>query len=138
MSWLPLALLTALLYGAHNAFSRAATKGISNELGAIVVQATAALCVLGYALARSKPMTADGRGIGWAVVAGVVVAVGTVLYFSLLRRGAGLSAMGPVVLAGTTVVTAAAGFVFFGERASASRIVGVGLAIAAIVLLSRE
>ena len=138
MSWLPVALVTALLYGAQNAMSRAATKGLSSELGAIVLQATAALAVLGYSLVRGKSLHGDGRSIAWAVGAGVAISAGTVLFYSLLRRGAGLSAMGPVVLAGTAVVTAVSGLVFFHEKLSPSRGIGLVLATAAIVLLSRE
>ena len=45
MSWLPLALFTALLFGLQNAFARAATKGVSDELGTIVLEGVAALVV---------------------------------------------------------------------------------------------
>jgi hypothetical protein len=48
----------------QNAFARAASKGISDELGTIVLEATAALAVLGYALTRSRPMQGDARSVG--------------------------------------------------------------------------
>ena len=138
MNWLPLALLAAALYGAQNAFARAATNGMSNEMGAIVLEATAAVGVLGYAITRHRSMNADGRSLGWAIAAGLAVAAGNLAYFALLRKGAGLSAMGPVVLAGSAIVTAVAGFLWFDEKLSASRIVGLLLACGGIALLSRK
>lgn len=138
MNWLPLALLTALLFGLQNAFARAASKGVTDELGTIVLEATAAACVLGYALSRARPLNGDGRSIGWAVAAGVAVAAGNVAYFALLRRGAGLATMGPVVLAGATIVTAIAGVVAFGERVTALRGLGLALAASGIVLLAQK
>ena len=138
MSWLPLALLTALLYGLENAFARAATKGVSDELGSLVLLGAAAIAVLGYALAAARPMNGDVRSIGWAIAAGIAVAAGNVAYFMLLRRGAGLATMGPIVIAGAAVVTAIAGIVAFGEKLTLGRVIGLALAVSGIALLARK
>jgi uncharacterized membrane protein len=82
-------------------------------------------------------MAGDARSVGWAIAAGLAIAAGTVGYFALLRRGAGLSTMGPVVLAGTAIVTAIAGVVAFGEKLSMVRGIGLALAAAGIALLTR-
>jgi uncharacterized membrane protein len=136
--WLGLALLAAFLYGVHNAFARAASKGISEELGTIILEATSAIAVLAWVVVRARPLRADVRSVGWAIAAGVAVAGGSVLYFIRLRRGAGLSAMSPVVLAGTTVVTALAGVLAFGEKLSGLRVLGLALVVLGIVLLARK
>ena len=137
-AWLPLALVTALFYGLHNAFSRAASKSLSDEIGAIVVQLTAAVGVFAFAVATTKPVRIDGRSLGWAMAAGLAVGIASVLYFSLLRRGTSLSMMGPVVLVASTLLTALAGFTAFGEKVSALRLLGLVLSAGGIVLLSRK
>jgi bacterial/archaeal transporter family protein len=137
-AWLPLALVAAFLYGLHNAFSRAASKSLSDELGVIVIQVTAALGVFLFVFAGARPVRIEGRSLGWAMAAGLAVGFASVLYFALLRKGAGLSMMGPVVLAGTTVVTTLAGFIFFGEKVTVFRIAGLVLATGGIFLLSKK
>ena len=126
--WLPLALLCALVLGAHNGLARAATDGTTNEMGALVVEVSGAIAILLYAIAGSKRLAGDARSIGFAVGSGVLAAVGNILYFVLLRRGAGLAAMGPVVLAGTAVVTALSGYALFGEKLTPLRAAGLALA----------
>ena len=137
-AWLPLALVASLFFGLHNAFSRAASKGVSDELGVIAVQVTAAVAVFFYSFAAARPVRIEGRSLGWAMAAGLAVGFASVLYFMLLRKGGGLSMMGPVVLAGTTIVTTLAGFIAFGEKVTALRIVGLLLATGGIALLSRK
>ncbi len=137
-SWLPLALVSALFYGLHNAFSRAASRGISEELGVIAVQVTAAVAVFIYSFAAARPVRIEGRSLGWAMAGGLSVGLASVIYFALLRKGATLSTMGPVVLAGTTIVTTLAGVIAFGEKVTALRIVGLLLATGGIALLSRR
>jgi bacterial/archaeal transporter family protein len=137
-AWLPLALVASALFGLHNAFSRAASKSISEELGVIVIQITAALGVFLFTFAGARPVRVEGKSVGWAMAAGLAVGIASVLYFALLRKGASLSTMGPIVLAGTTIVTTLAGFIAFHEKVTALRIVGLALSVGGIVLLSKK
>jgi uncharacterized membrane protein len=139
-NWFWLAVVAACLYGLHQVFTRMAANRIGDGVGGFIVEASAAVSILGY-LAYLKatqqwtqPVTS--AGITWSLLAGVCVGAGTIAFFLLFQRGGPLSAV-PMVLAGGAAIMAAVGFIAFREPVTRERVIGIGLSIAGLYLLRK-
>jgi len=139
--WTWYALGAALLYALHQIFTKLAAERISDGLGALIVETSAALTIALYLLAvwtsANWRQSATAEGALYSVVTGVCVGVGTILFFLLFQAGGPLSAV-PAILAGGAALMALAAIVFFGEEPSTARLLSIGLAIAALYLLMRS
>ena len=139
-TWSWLAVLAAVLYGLHQVFTRLAADRIGDGVGGFIVEASAAVSILGY-LAYLKatqhwaqPIT--NAGIAWSLLAGVCVGAGTIAFFLLFQRGGPWSAV-PMVLAGGAAIMAAVGFIAFREPVTRARVIGIVLSIAGLYLLRK-
>ncbi len=138
--WFWYAVVAAVLYGAHQIFTRLASDRIGDGIGGFVVEATAALTILCYLLALrlsgrwNQPFSS--AGFWYSVLTGLCVGAGTVAFFLLFQRGGPLSAV-PAILAGGAAMMAVAGIFFFHEPVSWQRLLGVVLALAGLFLLRR-
>ena len=139
-SWFWYAVAAAVLYGAHQIFTRLAADRIGEGLGGFVVEATAAASILLYLaflwLISGWDQKSSGEGIFYSVLTGVCVGAGTIAFFLLFQKGGPLSAV-PIILAVGAAMMAIAGIVFFREPASWPRLTGIGLAIIGLLLLRR-
>ena len=137
-SWFPIALAAAVLYGAHQVFTRLAADRIGDGLGGFVVEVSAALTILAYLAFLWSSGRWDQKltaaGVGYSVLTGLCVGAGTIAFFLLFQRGGPLSAV-PVILAIGAALMALAGFTLFGEVVTWQRVLGIALAIAGLVLL---
>jgi transporter family protein len=139
-NWFWLAVVAAILYGLHQVFTRLAAERIGDGVGGFIVEASAALSILGYlAYLRvtqhwTQPVTS--AGITWSLLAGVCVGAGTIAFFLLFQRGGPLSAV-PMVLAGGAAIMAAVGFIAFREPVTRERVIGIVLSIAGLYLLRK-
>jgi bacterial/archaeal transporter family protein len=139
-AWFWYAVAAAVLYGAHQIFTRVAAERIGDGLGGLIVEATAALSILLYLAI----LWFGGRwnqkfsvaGFNYSVLTGICVGAGTIAFFLLFQRGGPLSAV-PAILAGGAAIMAIAGILFFRESPSWQRLLGVTLAIAGLFLLRR-
>jgi bacterial/archaeal transporter family protein len=138
--WFGYAIAAAVLYGAHQIFTRLAAEHIGEGLGGFVVESIAALTILAYlAVLRTAGAAAQPfswTGFNYSVLTGICVGAGTIAFFVLFQRGGPLSAV-PAILAGGAAIMAIAGVAFFGEAVSWQRALGVVLAIAGLMLLRR-
>jgi transporter family protein len=136
--WFSYALVAAILYGAHQIFTRLASEHIGDGLGGFVVEATAALSILLYLgvlyLTGRYEQKFSSPGFWYSVLTGICVGAGTVAFFLLFQKGGPLSAV-PVILAGGAAIMAVAGILFFREPASWQRLLGILLAISGLFLL---
>ncbi len=136
--WFWYAVVAAVLYGAHQIFTRLASDHIGDGLGGFVVEATAAfsillyLCFLYFSGRWNQKFSSEG--FWYSALTGVCVGAGTIAFFLLFQRGGPLSSV-PVILAGGAAIMAIAGIFFFHEPASITRIVGILLALAGLFLL---
>jgi bacterial/archaeal transporter family protein len=139
-AWFWYAVAAAILYGAHQIFTKLAADRIGEGLGGFVVEATAALSILVYLaflwLANRWNQQSSAQGIFYSVLTGFCVGVGTIVFFLLFQKGGPLSAV-PAILAGGAAIMAMAGFLFFRESPSWQRLLGVVLAIAGLFLLRK-
>lgn len=138
--WLVYAAAAALLYGLHQVFTKLAANRIGDGIGALVVEATAALAILVYlAFLRfsghwSQPVTLSG--LAWSVLTGVCVGIGTIAFFLLFQRGGPLSAV-PGILAVGSALMACVGVLVFREGVTFSRLLGIALSVCGLYLLRK-
>jgi transporter family protein len=139
-AWFWYAVIAAVLYGAHQIFTRMAADHIGEGLGGFVVEATAALSILSYLaflwLANRWDQKSSLNGILYSVLTGICVGAGTIAFFLLFQRGGPLSSV-PAILAGGAAIMAVAGILFFREPPSWQRIVGIAFALIGLFLLSK-
>ena len=139
-AWFFYAVGAAVLYGAHQIFTKLAAEKISDGLGGLVVEGSAALTILIYLawlrFGGTWNQTSSSPGVFWSVLTGICVGVGTIFFFVLFQKGGPLSAV-PMVLAGGAALMAVAGIFFFREAASWQRILGIVLALTGLVLLKK-
>jgi transporter family protein len=138
--WFWYAVLAAVLYGAHQIFTRLAAPHIGDGIGGFVVEGIATLTILGYLgllwFSGRWEQKISWVGFNYSALTGICVGAGTVAFFLLFQRGGPLSAV-PAILAGGAAIMAVAGVVFFQEPASWQRMLGIVLAITGLFLLRR-
>jgi transporter family protein len=139
-TWFWYAVGAAVLYGAHQIFTKLAADHISDGLGGFVVEGSAALTILVY-LAFLKfggnwNQTFTPPGVYYSVLTGICVGVGTIFFFLLFQKGGPLSAV-PMILAGGAAIMAVAGIFFFKETPSVARMAGIVFAIVGLFLLRK-
>jgi transporter family protein len=139
-TWFWYAFAAAILYGAHQIFTRLASEHIGDGLGGFVVEGVAALTILLYLgflwSTRRWNQKFSMVGFNYSALTGICVGAGTVAFFLLFQRGGPLSAV-PAILAGGAAIMAVAGIAFFQEPASWQRLLGITLSIAGLFLLRR-
>ena len=138
--WFLYAVVAAILYGAHQIFTRLASAHIGDGLGGVVVEGVATLSILVYLgflyFTSGWNQKFSSEGFYYSALTGICVGAGTVAFFLLFQRGGPLSSV-PVILAGGAAIMAIAGIVFFREPASWQRLLGIALSIAGLFLLRR-
>ena len=139
-AWFWYAVVAAVLYGAHQIFTRLAAEHIGEGLGGFVVEASAALSILLYLailwFGGRWNQRFSAAGFNYSLLTGVCVGAGTIAFFLLFQRGGPLSAV-PGILAGGAAIMAITGILFFREAPSWQRIIGVAFAIIGLFLLRK-
>ena len=139
-AWFWYAVLAAVLYGAHQIFTRLASERIGEGLGGFIVEASAALSILMYLAI----LWFGGRwnqkfsvtGVSYSLLTGICVGTGTIAFFLLFQKGGPLSSV-PAILAGGAAIMAIAGILFFREAPSWQRLLGIVFAIVGLFLLRK-
>jgi bacterial/archaeal transporter family protein len=139
-AWFWYAVIAAVLYGAHQIFTRLAAERIGEGLGGFVVEASAAVSILLYLaflwLSGTWNQKFSVSGFNYSLLTGVCVGAGTIAFFLLFQRGGPLSAV-PAILAGGAAIMAIAGILFFREAPSWQRLLGIMFAIVGLFLLRK-
>lgn len=139
-NWFWYAVAAAVLYAAHQIFTKLSADKIGDGLGSFVVEATAALTILGYLIYLKTvgpwQQNFSSSGVGYSVLTGICVGAGTIVFFLLFQKGGPLSAV-PMILAGGAAIMATAGILFFKEPVSIPRLLGVVFSIAGLLLLRK-
>jgi transporter family protein len=139
-AWFWYAVLAAVLYGAHQIFTRLAAERIGDGLGGFIVEASAALSILIYLgilwLSGRWSQKFSGAGFSYSLLTGICVGAGTIAFFLLFQKGGPLSAV-PAILAGGAAIMVIAGILFFHEGLSWERLLGIALSVAGLFLLRK-
>jgi len=138
--WFWYAVAAAVLYGAHQIFTRLASDHIGDGIGGFVVETTAALSILLYPaflwLSGRWNQKFSAEGFNYSALTGICVGAGTIAFFLLFQKGGPLSSV-PAILAGGAAIMAVAGILFFHEAPSWQRLTGITLAIPGLFLLRK-
>lgn len=134
MNWLFLTFAAMLLWGFWGFFSKLATSFI-RDVDAAIYQAigTVTVTLIAAFFVRFQPKGTP-NGILYAVLSGASAALATFFFFSAITRGRGsvvvsMTALYPLVILALSVI-------FLHEAVTLKQLLGVGLALGAIVLLS--
>ncbi len=137
-SWVLYAIGAAILYAAHQIFTKMAADRISDGLGGFVVEATAAATILIYLAALrisgNWNQSFTGAGATYAALTGFCVGIGTIFFFLLFQKGGPLLSV-PMILALGAALMSLAGILFFKEPISWPRLLGVILSIVSLFLV---
>jgi len=110
--WTWYALAAAILYGAHQIFTRLAADAIGDGVGGAIVEGVATIAIVGYLAALWLSGRWEQRltmaGVGYSALTGICVGAGTVTFFLLFQKGGPLSAV-PAILAAGAALMAIAG-----------------------------
>jgi transporter family protein len=139
-AWFWYAVVAAVLYGAHQIFTRMAADHIGEGVGGFIVETSAAFSILIYLgilwLSGRWSQKLSIAGINYSLLTGICVGAETIAFFLLFQKGGPLSSV-PAILAGGAAIMAIAGILFFREAPSWQRIVGVAFAIIGLFLLRK-
>ncbi len=139
-AWQIAALFASCCVAGHYLLLRAASGRIGDSLGALVLEATAALGIAvmyGVGL-RGGEMPTTRAGVLYAVLSGLCITAVSILMFYALRRGGPVAATGTIVLGGGVTLSALLAPLLFREPLTARRVIGVALGVAAMIVLSTE
>ena|SRR3989344_6868322 len=138
MSWILLALLTALFYGAYNFFIKVSSGHINQIAGAVILQLVAMLIgagVLFFLKITNSAIEISNKGIFYAVLAGVFVGLAEIMTFFVFSKGVSVSMGLPVIIGGSVVFGSLLGILFLKETLTPIHLLAILLIIIGIVLL---
>ena len=132
--WLLLTLAAMLLWGFWGFFSKLATQSL-HDVDAAIYQAIGYVLVTGVAIFIVRFQT-GGKPVGifYAVLSGVSAALASFFFFGAITRGrsvvvVSMTALYPLITLGLSAI-------FLHEILTLRQLLGVGMAVGAIVLLS--
>jgi bacterial/archaeal transporter family protein len=133
--WLVYCVLAILFWGIWGVVAKEAVRYIDPWLGQVLLTIGWMPLVLGVAFSRNMTVGKNKvQGILFASVTGVISAAGNVCFFGALSKGGPASTVVPISGLYPLVTVLAAVF-FLRERMNRIQIAGIGLALAAILLL---
>jgi uncharacterized membrane protein len=138
--WLSAALGAALFISVHYMFMRAASGGLPDTLGALILEGTATVGILLNFLVgpRGAQVATTSRGVWFSVASGLAISGASILMFAALRKGGPVTTTGTIVLGGGVTLSALVAPWLFGEGFTARRAIGVALGVAAMAVLAQD
>lgn len=135
--WFGMVLLVLLLFGGTGVTQKLSTNRISALLSSIWFAVAFIPVALLIILTADLTWNYSPRLIGFAILGGALIGLGTLTIFIALERGGKASIVIPIV-ALYPLLTVLIAVIFIGERLSGMQWLGVGLAVIAGALLSYE
>jgi bacterial/archaeal transporter family protein len=137
-AWFWLSVITLVFFGMTGVTQKLSTNNISFEMS--FVWFCVAVCAVSAVVAILFPL--DWRSLNASLVAlaalgGLLNGLGALTSFAALKQGGKASVVIPIINL-YPLVTIAGVWLFLGERLSATQIMGIVLALAAVVFLSQE
>ncbi len=139
MSLAILIVLAIVLYTLFDIFVAQAGNKIDSNLSAVIFNGLGALIPLVvygfYKFSKgAKLMATTGSGMFYSVMAGVAIAVFSVLLIKIFEKG-GLAYVVPLIYGGTIVLASLTGWLIFKEAVSAMQILGVVIVTVGIAII---
>ncbi|PIQ86207.1 MAG: hypothetical protein COV74_05895 [Candidatus Omnitrophica bacterium CG11_big_fil_rev_8_21_14_0_20_45_26] len=141
-SWKMAAILTGVTYGLYNVFTRLAAGKVSDVLGAglmeIVAAAVLVLVASGLYLRDPSVIQWTKAGLFLSALAGLSIAILSVLYLMTFRLGAPLSVAGPAIVVIGSAVMVFVGLICLREPFTMRLAFGIVLGFSSIYLLMSQ
>ncbi|HTJ82473.1 MAG TPA: hypothetical protein VL400_12190 [Polyangiaceae bacterium] len=137
--WAIAALFASVCFAAHYLLLRGASGRVGDAFGGFLLEASAAagLLVLMLVMPKGDTVTTTS-GIVYSCLSGLAITGGVTLLFMSLRLGGPVASTGTIALGGGVAMAALAAPFIFQEGLSVRRMIGVGLGLAATVVLATE
>ncbi|MDS0280722.1 EamA family transporter [Haloarcula onubensis] len=126
---------TMIAWGFWIVLGDVASNSMDPKTAAFVSYATAAVVAGVFVLLTDASLAVNSRGIAFAAVAGVAAAIGVISTFVGVTVGktAVVSTIGGMYFVTATVISTVA----YGQSLSMNKVAGIGLAVAAIVVINQ-
>ncbi|ELY52723.1 EamA family transporter [Natronorubrum bangense] len=129
-----LAVGALLLFGGWVVTAGLATRSVS-AVNAVFLSYVASLGIIGiYVLLARRPITGTQTDLVFALLSGVFLAIGTVSFYGALTRGD--MAIVSAIAALYFIVPVVVDVVYFETNLGATNLLGLGLAVVAVVLIT--
>ncbi len=128
------ALVGMLAWGVWALFADLATRSLAPEVAMAISYIVGVGVAIAYIAVQSDPVSLSGSGVAFAIAGGLFSGVGSISYYAALQRGN--TAIATTVTALYFVVAAILGVLLLGNSLDMQDLAGIGLAIAAVVLLA--
>jgi uncharacterized membrane protein len=139
LPWSLVALAAAVFFAVHYLTLRAAAGRIGDGLGALCIEAAAALgLVLLYVAGVTPRGPTTAPGVVFSCVSGLCISAAVTLLFSTFRLGGPVASTGTIALGGGVALAALLAPFFFEEAFTPRRGVGVLLGLLATLILATE
>lgn len=141
MNWIHFCLITIVLYGVHDIMLKHLADSVNSTLASLIINGSAALVLSIYLMLqpgnkwRAFSEIAPAKML-FLIGAGIALGVATITFMNAFSRGGNLSIAVPVVYSGVIAICMLFGLLFFRETLDWRQIIGAGLAIAGIYLMS--
>ena len=135
-AWLVLSITTFVLWGLWGFFAKIASESIDAKSAAVMQGLGAIVVTIGLLASMRFRLETHITGTTAALAAGLVFMIGIITFTAALGGGGKASIVVPIT-ALYPIVAIALGMVFLSESVSPTQAGGVGLALVAIVLMSR-
>ena len=137
--WPIAALIASGFISGHYLTLRAASGRIGDTLGALLIEACAAIGLLVlFALGARGAAPTTSAGIAWSVASGLCISGAMLMLFRALRLGGPVSATGTMVLGGGVALASLMAPFLFGEAITVRRAIGVLLGVGSLIVLATE
>ena len=129
-----LALFACIAWGWWAFFTKLATRSAQPVTVLVISYLTASIVGLGYFLLSTTELSTDESGVIFSVAGGIATGIGSVLYYTSLKYGD--ISVASTIVGLYFVVATLLGVILLHESVTASKILGIGLATIAVVLLT--
>lgn len=140
-SWIFLAIITAIFYGAYNVFIKISSGHINQIVGAVILQIVAALVggvILIILKITHSSLEISQKGVWFAVLAGIMVGLAEITSFFVFSKGIPASVGIPIIIGGSVLVGAVVGVIFLKETLTPIHYLAIALIVAGVTILSTK
>ena len=140
MSWILLALLTAIFYGIYNFFIKVSSGHINQIAGAVILQLVATVVgagVLFFLKITGSAIEISNKGIFYAVLAGIFVGLAEIASFFVFSKGISVSTGLPIIIGGSVIIGSLLGIIFLKESLTPIHALAILLVAVGIFLLMK-
>lgn len=139
MSWLPYGIIAGIFFAVYNAFLKQSSSHLHALYGSIALSIASVIATLILVLffkLSGQHMALTEKGLKLAFTAGLFSAFGGMFYFFMFQKKAPLNLGLPLLSVSTVIFSVIIGLIFFQEKLTLLKTIGLLLAGISIFLIS--